>query len=134
MNCFLWVAGILCCLLGLVHSILGEKLIFRRKKESKKIIATIVNPMINQRHLGIMWATWHLTSFFGWFMGVILIKIALGQNQGINEFNQFTSTATTITMFCSSLLVFIATKGKHLGWVILSIIGILTLLHTLINI
>ncbi len=48
-----------------------------------------------------------------------------------NELFQFILTSTTITMFCASLLVFITTKGKHLGWVILLIIGILTILETL---
>ncbi|WP_136482854.1 hypothetical protein [Cognatitamlana onchidii] len=131
MNQYLWTAGILCLLLGLTHSILGEVLIFKNKKEGKNIIPTIVIPKLKERHLRILWATWHLTSFFGWCMGVILIKIATIQTQVHTELVQFILTSIALTMLCSSLLVFIATKGKHLGWAILLIIGILTLLETL---
>lgn len=131
MNQYLWVAGLLCFILGLIHSILGEVLIFRNLRKSKKIIPTITKSKLKERHLRIIWATWHLTSLFGWCIGAILLEVATKYNIQTNELLQFILTSTTITMFCSSLLVFIATKGKHLGWAILSIIGILTLLETL---
>ena len=131
MNQYLWVAGLLCFILGLVHSILGEVLIFRNLRKSKKIIPTITKSKLKERHLRIIWATWHLTSLFGWCIGAILLEVATKYNIQTNELLQFILTSTTITMLCSSLLVFIATKGKHLGWAILLIIGILTLLETL---
>lgn len=131
MNQYLWVAGLLCFILGLVHSILGEVLIFRNLRKSKKIIPTIVTSKLKERHLRIIWATWHLTSLFGWYIGAILLKMETKYNIQANELFQFILTSTKITMLCSSLLVFIATKGKHLGWAILLIIGILTLLETL---
>ncbi len=131
MNQYLWVAGLLCFILGLVHSILGEVLIFRNLRKSKKIIPTITKSKLKERHLRIILATWHLTSLFGWCIGAILLEVVNKYNIQTNELLQFILTSTTITMFCSSLLVFIATKGKHLGWAILLIIGILTLLETL---
>lgn len=131
MNQYLWVAGLICFILGLVHSILGEVLIFRNLRKSKKIIPTITKSKLKERHLRIIWATWHLTSLFGGCIGAILLEVATKYNIQTNELLQFILTSTTITMFCSSLLVFIATKGKHLGWAILLIIGILTLLETL---
>ncbi|XCF05347.1 hypothetical protein ABI125_11490 [Tamlana crocina] len=131
MNQYIWVAGLLCFILGLVHSILGEVLIFRNLRKSKEIIPTIAKSKLKERYLRIIWATWHLTSLFGWCIGAILLKVANKYNIQTNELLQFILTSTTITMFCSSLLVFIATKGKHLGWAILLIIGIFTLLETL---
>lgn len=131
MDQYIWAAGLLCFILGLVHSILGEVLIFRNLKKSKKIIPTIVKSKLKERHLRIIWATWHLTSLFGWCIGAILLKVANKYNIQTNELLQFILTSTTITMFCSSLLVFIGTKGKHLGWAILLTIGVLTLLETL---
>ncbi|AXT54635.1 hypothetical protein D1815_02285 [Aquimarina sp. AD1] len=131
MDHYICVAGLLCFILGLVHSILGEVLIFRNLSKSKKIIPTIATSKLKVKHFRIIWATWHLTSLFGWCIGAILLMVATKYNIQTNELFQFILTSTTITMFCSSLLVFIATKGKHLGWVILLIIGILTLLEIL---
>lgn len=131
MNQYIWVAGLLCFILGLVHSILGEVFIFKNLRKSKKIIPPITKSKLKERHIRIIWATWHLTSLFGWCIGAILLEVATKYNIQTNELLQFILTSTTITMFCSSLLVFIATKGKHLGWAILLIIGILTLLETL---
>ncbi|NMH89664.1 hypothetical protein [Flavivirga algicola] len=128
MNKYLLIAGTLCLVLGLFHLILGEILIFKNKKEHKKIIPTIVTCCIKERHLRIIWVSWYLVSVFGWCIGVLLIKIGTMQTEWRADLMQFIMTSITITMLCSSLLVFIATKGKHLGWVVLLIIGILTLL------
>lgn len=131
MNHYIYVAGILCFILGLVHSILGEVLIFRKLGKSNKIIPIIAKSKLKERHFRIIWTTWHLTSLFGWCIGAILLKVATKCDIQTNELLQFILTSTTITMLCSSLLVFIATKGKHLGWAILLIIGIFTLLESL---
>ncbi len=131
MDHYIYVAGLLCFILGSVHSILGEVLIFRKLSKSNKIIPTITTSKLKERHFRIIWATWHLTSLFGWCIGAILLKMATKYNIQTNELFQFILTSITITMFRSSLLVFIATKGKHLGWTILLIVGILTLLETL---
>ncbi|WP_242205484.1 hypothetical protein [Aestuariivivens insulae] len=128
MNQYLWIAGVLCFLLGLVHSILGEILIFRNKKKHNKIVPTIVTSKLKERQLRIIWATWYLTPFFGGSIGVMLIKIGTKQAEMSAYLMQSIITAITITMLSASFLVFIATKGKHLGWVILLVIGILNLL------
>lgn len=131
MNNYLLVAGILCSFLGIFHSILGEVLIFRNKSKRKKKVSRIITSCLKERHLRIIRATWHLTSFFGWCIGVILIKIETKQTEMSNDLMQFIIISVTITMFCSSFLVLITTKGKHPGWAVLLIIGILTLLDIL---
>ncbi|WP_282079507.1 hypothetical protein [Aquimarina algiphila] len=128
MNAHLFIAGILCFILGLSHSIFGELLIFQQKKNNKKIIPTIVKSDLKERHLRIIWATWHIASFFGWCVGAILIKIALKQTILNAELIEFIISSIAIAMFCSSFLVLFGTKGKHPGWVVFLVIGILTLL------
>ncbi|AUP80674.1 hypothetical protein [Flavivirga eckloniae] len=130
MNIYLLIAGILCFILGLSHSILGELLIFQHKKGHKKIVPTIVKSDLKERHLRIIWATWHLASFLGWCIGAILIKIALKQNLQSTEIAKFIISSITVSMLCSSFLVLIGTKGKHPGWVVFLVIGILTLTGT----
>jgi hypothetical protein len=129
MDQYLWIAGMLCVLLGLAHSFLGEFLIFKKKKKPGKFIPTIANTPSEESHLRIIWATWHLTSIFGGCMGVILVRIATTQNQGSTELISFITVSTAIAMLCASFLVGIATKGKHPGWVILLIIGFLVFLN-----
>ena len=125
MNIYFLIAGILCFLLGIVHSILGEYLIFNSKRSTGNLVPTKVNTELKERHLRIIWATWHLSSFFGWCIGAFLIKISLEQNMLDSEFIDFMINSTIIAMIASCLLVLIGTKGKHPGWIVLLVIGII---------
>lgn len=127
MNTYLFIAGILCFLLGIVHSILGEYLIFRNKREKGSLVPSKESPELKERYLRILWATWHLASIFGWCIGAILIKISQEQNL---ESHDFILQSIIYTMFLTSLLVLIGTKGKHPGWVVLLAIGILLILSS----
>lgn len=128
MNVYLCIAGILCFLLGVVHSILGEYLIFKNKRNKGSLVPSKKSEGLKERHLRILWATWHLASVFGWGIGAIIIKISLEQNQQISNSNGFILLSIMYTMFLSSILVCIGTKGKHPGWIVLLIIGILLLI------
>lgn len=128
MNIYFLIAGILCFILGLVHSILGEYLIFKTKRDKKNLVPTKVSTGLKERHLRIIWATWHLASFFGWCIGAFLIKISFGQNNASVEFIDFMINSIIYTMFASSFLVLIGTNGKHPGWAVLLLIGILLII------
>lgn len=125
MNTYFLIAGILCFVLGLVHSILGEYLIFKHKRSKGSLVPTKVMADLNERHLRIIWATWHLASFFGWCIGAFLVKISLEQGKLDSEFLGFTIHSAMYTMFASSFLVLIGTKGRHPGWVVLLLIAVL---------
>ena len=127
MNTNIFIAGILCFLLGIIHSILGEYLIFKSKRNKGNVVPSKKSPALKERHLRIIWATWHLASLFGWCIGVVLIHISLNQNAFLVESFDFILQAIMYTMFLGSLLVFIGTKAKHPGWVVLLLIGILIL-------
>ncbi len=128
MNIYFLIAGILCVLLGVVHSILGEYLIFHPKREKGKLVPTKTNPGLRERHLRIIWATWHLASFFGWCIGAFLVKIAMAPTTLDTAFTNFMISAAAITMFASSGLVLLGTKGKHPGWIVLLVIAILLII------
>lgn len=128
MNIYFLIAGTLCFILGLFHSILGEYLIFKNKRKTGNLVPTKVNTELKERHLRIIWATWHLSSFFGWCIGAFLIKTSLDQNELDFELTNFIINSTALTMFASSLLVLIGSKGKHPGWIVLILIGILLLI------
>lgn len=125
MNIYFLIAGILCFILGLIHSILGEYLIFRNKRNKGSLVPSKVIEELKERHLRIIWATWHLASLFGWCIGAFLWKISLEQGKLDSELIEFMIQSAFYTMFASSFLVLIGTKGKHPGWIILLLIGIL---------
>ncbi len=128
MNVYFLIAGILCFVLGLIHSILGEFLIFKSKRNKGSIVPSKKIPGLKERHLRIIWATWHLASFFGWCIGIILVKISLTQNDLNPKFIQMVVQSMICTMLLGSLLVLIGTKGKHPGWIVLLVIGVLLLI------
>ncbi len=128
MNSYLLIASILSFFLGAAHSFLGEYLIFKNKKEKGNLVPSKGNVELKERHLRILWATWHLASVFGWCIGAILLKIAAIENLKNTELIDLILNAIICTMFLSSALVLVGTKGKHPGWIVLLLIGILTLI------
>jgi len=122
---YILIAGVLSILLGIVHSFLGEFLIFKNKRKKGSIIPSTSSDTLKERHLRIIWATWHLATFFGSCIGVVLIKMAF-QEQTV--FMIFILQSITYTMFAAALLVLLGTKGKHPGWIVLLAIGILLVL------
>ncbi|EZH73831.1 hypothetical protein ATO12_18030 [Aquimarina atlantica] len=128
MNTYLCIAGILCFLLGIVHSILGEYLIFNSKRNKGNLVPSKKSEALKGRHLRILWATWHLASVFGWCIGAILIKISIEYNELKSTSIDFIIQSIIYTMFLTSLLVLVGTKGKHPGWIVLLLIGILVVI------
>lgn len=128
MNVYFLIAGILCFVLGLVHSILGEYMIFNTKRNKGNLVPTKVGTELKERHLRIIWATWHLASFFGWCIGAFLVKITFDQGKSDAELVDFIINSTIFTMLAASVLVLIGTKGKHPGWIVLLLIGVLLII------
>ncbi|SEE03583.1 hypothetical protein SAMN04487765_1177 [Tenacibaculum sp. MAR_2010_89] len=125
MNNYLFIPGILSFLLGVIHSVLGEYLIFKKKRIKKEIVPSKGSLELRERHLRILWSTWHLASVFGWCIAGLLIKISLIENFQEIELVNFILELISSTMFFGAILVLIGTKGKHPGWFILLLIGFL---------
>jgi len=128
MNIYFLIAGILCFVLGLVHSVLGEYLIFRDKRNKGTVVPTKVKGDLKGRHLRIIWATWHVVTVLGWLIGAFLIKISFDQNILNLEFIGHMVLWTIYAMIASSFFVLIGTKGKHPGWLVFLIIAILLMI------
>jgi hypothetical protein len=122
MNTYLLLASLLALLVGLIHSFLGEKLIFSSLR-ADKIVPTKVSPPLKERHIRIIWASWHIVTFFGFGFSALLYWMALPSTT--LEITLSIKLAIAIPMLLSALLVLSATKGKHPGWAGLLLIGIL---------
>ena len=123
MQIYLVIAGSVAILVGLVHAILGEVLIFSRLRNNE-IVPTSAAPPLQQRHVRILWASWHIVSIFGWGFGAILLRMAFPATDLI--FFLFVKDSIIVSMLVSALLVLIATKGRHPGWVGLLAVAVFT--------
>lgn len=125
MNMYFVAAGTLTFVVGLIHSILGERLIFRRMR-SAGFIPTNGGQVLHEPHVRILWASWHLVTVMGWCIAAGLLWLALPSS--IHLVQSVVPKAVAATMLASSFLVLVGTKGKHPGWVGLLGVAILTAL------
>jgi hypothetical protein len=123
MNWYFLAAGVLTFSIGLVHSIFGERLVFRRMR-SAGFIPTNGGQVLHEHHVRILWASWHIVTAMGWCMAVALFWLALPSSRHLAQ--SPVAMAVVASMFASSLLVLVGTKGKHLGWAGLLGVAILT--------
>lgn len=117
MNLFLLSAAASLFLLGIVHSVLGEMLIFRALRADSMVPTKQVGPLL-ERHMRILWATWHLATLLGWSVAA---QLYLDSSTSYNGHAQ----AMAPWMFASSALVAFATKGRHPGWLGFVVIALL---------
>ena len=123
MQIYLVIAGSLAILVGLVHSILGEVLMFSLLR-TDGIVPTSAAPPLQQRHVRILWASWHIVSVFGWAFGAILLRMAFEATD--RDLFVFVKVSIIVSMFISALIVLVATKGRHPGWVGLLAVAVFT--------
>ena len=120
MHPLLATAAVLALVTGVIHSFLGERLIFRHLRTSS-IVPTLPAPPLQNRHVRILWATWHLASVLAWALAGILWQLA--RSSGASLSAQSVLVASAAGFIAGSLLVLFATRGRHPGWIALAIVG-----------
>ena len=125
MNWYFVAAGVLTFAIGLVHSALGERVIFRRMRSSG-FIPTNGGQVLREPHVRILWASWHVVTAIGWCVAVVLFWLAFPSSRQAAQ--SLVADAVVASMLASSTLVLVGTKGKHLGWVGLLGVALLTVL------
>jgi len=112
MNNYLVGAAGLALVVGLVHSIVGEFMIFRRLRQ-QSLIPTNGGNILLERHVRILWASWHVLTVFGALIAFLLLHLAAipaADRRGLGG-------AIVLAMILGSLLVLVGTRGRHPGWV-----------------
>jgi len=127
MNMLLFSAGVVALIVGLVHSVLGEVLIFKKLRNGT-VVPTVGKPLLKERNVRILWATWHVVTIFGWALGAMLIYLS-SESIEIDSRIEFLLTLIAASMLASSVLVLVATKAKHPGWVGLLLVAVLCWLN-----
>ena len=113
MNWYFTAAGVFAFVVGLVHSVLGERLVFCRMRTTG-FIPTNGGTVLREHHVRILWATWHVVTVVGWCIAALLVWLALpSSTQAVRS---VIVPMVVASMVASSLLVFVGTTGKHPGW------------------
>ncbi|MET1080878.1 MAG: hypothetical protein ABWY06_22935 [Pseudomonas sp.] len=114
MNGYFIAAAALTVVVGLVHSLLGERLVFRRMRKAGASIPTHGGDILHEAHVRILWASWHMVSLLGWGMAAILTWLALPASSP--SASTFITGIIIAALLASALLIFVGTRGKHPGW------------------
>ena len=130
MNRLLACAAALAFIVGLVHSVLGEALIFRRMRTGG-VVPTNGARVIGEGHVRILWASWHVLTALGWCIAAILLWLAVAPvvpaaPAAAAASSRFISNAIVIAMLAGSALVLVGTKARHPGWIGLLGVAVLT--------
>jgi hypothetical protein len=129
MNVYLAAAGILAFFVGLVHSVLGEHMIFRRMRQGG-LIPTDGGRLLGEGHVRILWASWHIVTVLGWSMALVLFRLSLSPSppDAFHVFiaDVFIADVIAAAMLLGSAFVFVGTKARHPGWIGLLGVAVLT--------
>lgn len=136
MNPLLIAAAAGLALVGLVHSVLGEIMVFRRlrrqsaggrgMRHNEGGIRSPVAPRalaLPREHLGIVWATWHLVTLLGWALAALLWR--LGTVPSDAALAVWVADVTGLATLTGGMLVLYATRGRHPGWTALLVVAAL---------
>ena len=111
----LQLAAALAFFLGLAHSVLGERYILVRLFRRDNLPKLFGGTEFTTRTLRF---AWHITTILWWGFAVLLWQLASGP---VNT--SFILNVIGFTSIAAGLLPLIITRGKHLSWVVLFIIG-----------
>ena len=116
----LQAAAILVFLLGLAHSILGERYILVRLFRRPDLPKLFGGTAFTSRTLRF---AWHLTTIIAWGLAVVLLQL---QHLPTAAGRAIAITLGT-TLLASGLLPLVFTRGRHLSWLVLFAAGVLVL-------
>ena len=118
MNSFLVVAASLVILGGILHSILGERLILSNC-EPKQLPETLGSSVFTLQVLRLFW---HLVSVAWWGFATLLAYLA---TIPVDAASQPLVRIIALTFLVSALAAFILSRGKHFSWGVLLIVAVL---------
>lgn len=119
---FLHAAAVLVFILGLAHSVLGERFILVRLFRRDDLPKLFGSAEFTTRTLRF---AWHITTIAWWGIAVLLWRAASGDLS-----RESVLTVLGYTMILSGVLPLVITRGQHLSWVVLFLAGGLMLWST----
>jgi hypothetical protein len=115
----LLIATILLFGLGLAHSVLGERYILTRLFKRENLPRLFGGVEFTKRTLRF---AWHVTTVLWWGVAVILWRAATAPLTP-----DFVVQTIGYTAIACGILPLVITRGRHLSWLVLFVIGALCL-------
>jgi len=115
----LQIAAILCFVVGMIHSLLGERYILIRLFRRDNIPHLFGSDDFTK---GTLRFVWHITTLAWWGFAYLLWQ--LSETQEISS-QIILYTISTVSLV-SGIFSFSFTKGKHLSWLVFLVISGLT--------
>ena len=111
-----WLAGAAgtLFLVALVHSVLGEALVFRRIRGAAWLQAD-GGRRLGRGHIGILWASWHGLTAMGWGVAAVFGWLSCLPAE-VRVPLAFIDGALACALAATGVLVFVGTRGRHPGW------------------
>ena len=123
MNDHFYIAGaVLMALIGVIHTVLGEVLIFQRMRV-KGLVPTRGGDVLRERNVRILWATWHLATVLGFLAAVMIVHLT--RTPAASDESKLLVVSLIGAMLAGSLLVLVGTRGRHPGWAGLLVVALL---------
>lgn len=114
MSAWLIAAALLIVLLGLAHSVLGERYILRRLFRRQDLPPLFGSDGFTTRTLRF---AWHLTTVVWWGIAVLLLALGSGQVRGALIVLGATSLA-------SAVVAGLGSRGRHPAWFVFLLIAV----------
>ena len=115
MTTMLFIAAFLAFVVGIAHSVLGERYIlvrlFRRTELPKLFGSTLFT-------MRVLRFAWHLTTIAWWGFAVILVLLA---RRSVSPHNLYNVLA--VTFLITGAITFAISRGRHLAWPVFLFIG-----------
>jgi VIT1/CCC1 family predicted Fe2+/Mn2+ transporter len=119
MNVMLLVAGLLSALIGIAHSVLGERLLLGPLFERGDLPKLLGSAAFARRTLRF---TWHLTTVLLLGIGVMVMILSLAP---LDSQSACILRVLAITFAVCSLLSLIGARARHFSWWVFLIISVL---------
>ena len=119
MNALLLVGGLLSALIGIVHSVLGEKLLLGPLFKRGELPKLFGSATFARRTLRF---AWHLTTVLLVGVGAVVIALSLTQ---IDPQSAWILRVLAITFGVCSLVSLVGARAKHFSWWVFLIISVL---------
>lgn len=119
MNPYLISAAILTVLIGLAHSLMGERFLlprlFKKLPPSDFGSALFINRTAR--------TAWHLTTLAWWGFAALLVAVA---DQPLHPGAVQMVQLIALLFLCSAVLSLVLSRGRHLSWIVFLAISLLS--------
>jgi len=112
----LLASAVLLAVVGLVHSVLAELTMFRQLPRATGLAPLGFPPIAGAAQSPVLTvrACWHLLTVFGWTFALILGRFAAQPT--LTTGDRFIVQSIAAALAAAAVVMFVGTRGKHLGW------------------